>query len=68
MEFTQELLSQMLGVNRASANQAAAALQRAGFIRYRRGRITVLNRVGLEGAACECYRIVKSEVDRFFPT
>lgn len=63
---TQELLSQMLGVNRGSASQAASALQRAGLISYRRGRITIRNRPGLEAAACECYRIVKGEFDRFF--
>ena len=63
---TQEFLSQMLGVNRGSASQAAGALQRAGLISYRRGRITILNRPGLEAAACECYRIVKGEFERFF--
>jgi len=53
-------------VNRGSANQAAGSLQRAGLIRYRRGRITILNRAGLETATCECYRIIRSEFDRFF--
>lgn len=64
---TQQFLSHMLGVNRGSASQAASALQRSGLIRYHRGHITILDRRGLEAAACECYRIVKSEFERFFP-
>jgi CRP-like cAMP-binding protein len=66
LRATQEFLSQMLGVNRGSANQAAGSLQKAGLIRYRRGRISILDRSGLETAACECYRIIRSEFDRFF--
>ena len=67
LRSTQEFLSQMLGVNRGSASQAAGSLQRAGLIRYRRGRITILSRAGLETAARECYRIIRTEFDRFFP-
>jgi CRP-like cAMP-binding protein len=66
LRFTQEFLAQMLGVNRGSANEAASALQTAGLIHYRRGRITVHDRAGLEAAACECYHLVKAEFDRFF--
>ena len=66
IESTQELLSQTLGVNRASASQAASALRRTGLISYRRGRITILDRPGLEAAACECYGIVRGEFERFF--
>jgi CRP-like cAMP-binding protein len=66
IKSTQELLSEMLGVDRGSASQAASALQRAGLISYRRGRVIILDRAGLEGAACECYSIVRGEFDRYF--
>jgi CRP-like cAMP-binding protein len=65
--LTQEFLSLMLGVNRPSVTIAAAALQQAGFITYKRGIIEVKDRAGLEGASCECYRIVTREFDRLLP-
>lgn len=61
--LTQEFLAQMLGVARPTVNIAAATLQRAGFITYTRGRVTVLDRGGLESAACECYRRVREEFE-----
>lgn len=64
LELTQDLLAQMLGVRRASVSAAAAKLQRAGLIRYRRGSITVLDRAALERASCECHGIIKAEYDR----
>ena len=63
-ELTQEYLAMMLGVARPSVSTAAAALQDAGLIRYTRGRVTVVDRQGLEDAACECYRIIEDEFDR----
>ena len=54
-EVTQEFLAYMLGVRRVGISQAAGALQKSGLIAYRRGRMTVLNRAGLEHAACGCY-------------
>ena len=63
--LTQELLSQMLGVARTGVTMTAGALQRSGLIRYGRGRITILDREAVADAACECYRIVKQEFDRF---
>jgi hypothetical protein len=54
----------MLGVRRQSVNLTAGVLQRAGFISYRRGGVKILDRTGLEGAACECYRVTREMYDR----
>jgi len=62
--MTQELVAGMLGVRREGITEAAGNLQRAGFIRYRRGHITVLERSGLETRACECYAVVRKELSR----
>src|SRR4249920_2681253 len=62
--MTQELVASMLGVRREGITQAAGRLQEAGFIRYRRGHIAVLERAGLEGRSCECYAVVRKEVSR----
>src|SRR5216684_4612957 len=61
--LTHEFLAMMLGVRRAGVSVAAGALQRAGLIRYHRGRITILDRKGLEERACECYAVTKVEFD-----
>jgi CRP-like cAMP-binding protein len=64
LKMTQELIANMLGVRREGVTQAAGNLQRAGVIRYNRGRITVLDRERLERSVCECYAVVKAEYDR----
>jgi CRP-like cAMP-binding protein len=56
--LTQEFLSHMLGVRRASVNVATGMLKKAGFITYIRGKLTVINRPGLESASCDCYRAI----------
>lgn len=65
--MTQELIANMLGVRREGVTEAALKLQKAGLIRYARGHITVIDRVGLEGRTCECYDVVKHEYDRLLP-
>ena len=62
--MTQELVASMLGVRREGITEAAGNLQRAGIIQYRRGHIAVLKRPGLEASTCECYAVVKKEVNR----
>ena len=56
--MTHEFLSHMLGVRRATVNVATGMLKKAGFIRYVRGQITVVDRPGLESASCDCYRAI----------
>jgi CRP-like cAMP-binding protein len=65
--MTQELIANMLGVRREGVTEAALKLQKAGFITYARGRIRVLDRLGLEKCTCECYAVVKKEYDRLLP-
>ena len=62
--MTQELVASMLGVRREGVTEAAGKLQHAGCIRYRRGHISVLDRSGLETRACECYAVVRKELNR----
>jgi CRP-like cAMP-binding protein len=65
--MTQELIANMLGVRREGVTEAAGRLDKSGLIRYQRGRITVLDRPGLESRTCECYAVVKKEYDRLLP-
>ena len=65
--MTQELIANMLGVRREGVTEGAVKLQKAGLIKYARGRITVLDRPGLERRSCECYAVVKKEYDRLLP-
>jgi Mn-dependent DtxR family transcriptional regulator len=62
--LTQELVAGMLGVRRETISEALLKMRKAGFISYRYGRITVLDRAGLEEQACECYSVVKTELSR----
>ncbi len=64
LTMTQELIANMLGVRREGVTESAGRLQNDGLIRYVRGKITVLDRKGLENRVCECYRVVKVETDR----
>ena len=67
LSMTQELIANMLGVRREGVTEAAGKLQKAGLIHYSRGRITVLDRPGLEERVCECYSVVRDEFNRLLP-
>jgi CRP-like cAMP-binding protein len=63
-QLTQEFLSQMLGVRRPTVSAVAGSLQKEGLLTYHRGWLTILDRKGLEAASCECYQVVREELDR----
>ena len=67
-ELTQDFLSNMPGCRRAGVSEAAKQLELSGFIRQKRGRITIIDREGLEDFTCECYRVVKEEYDLILTT
>ncbi len=67
LSMTQELIANMLGVRREGVTEAAGKLQSAGLIHYSRGRITVVDRPGLEARVCECYDVVRQEFLRLLP-
>ena len=62
--MTHEFLSSMLGVRRTGVTAIAGELQRSGLIRYHRGQVTIVDRAGLEAAACECYRIDRARFEQ----
>lgn len=65
--MTQELIANMLGVRREGVTEAALKVQKAGLIKYARGHISILDRLGLEQRTCECYQVVKTEYERLLP-
>jgi hypothetical protein len=65
--LTQDFLSEMLGVRRTTVTEVAGVLQEAGLIRYRRGQVEILDRRGLEQAACECYGVIRRRTDQALP-
>jgi CRP-like cAMP-binding protein len=64
VHLTQEFLSHMLGVQRTAVSLSATALQQRGLIEYSRGRIKILNRDGLRKCACECYDVIRAQIER----
>ena len=68
LTMTQELIANMLGVRREGITTSANKLQKLGIIEYTRGKITILDRYKLEKQCCECYSVVKKEIDRLLPS
>jgi CRP-like cAMP-binding protein len=68
LNYTHEFLAHILGANRKSVTLAAQSIQTAGLISYRRGTMRVLDRLGLEGASCECYAVVRKRYEAFRAT
>jgi CRP-like cAMP-binding protein len=66
LNITQEFLAEMLGAQRTTVTMVAGALQRSGFIEYRRGQIKILDRKSLEMAACDCYKVIKGLYDGLY--
>jgi CRP-like cAMP-binding protein len=62
VKLTHEFLSQMLGVRRTTVTVVANVLQQAGLIRYHRGQIEIVDRIGLEARACECYDAIRHQI------
>ena len=67
LQVTQELVAGLLGVRRESISAATSKLRDGGYVRYRRGHISILDPAGLETRACECYAVVKAEFQRLLP-
>jgi CRP-like cAMP-binding protein len=65
LHYTQQFLSEILGANRTTVSLAAQAMQDKGLIDYRRGKMQVTDRAGMEKASCECYAIVRRRFDSF---
>jgi CRP-like cAMP-binding protein len=65
-QLTHEFLAMMLGSQRAGVSIAMSMLKKAGLIDHKRGNITIINRAGLEDAACECYGAMRNELDKLF--
>ena len=64
LPLTQELLAEMLAVQRTTVTAVAQALQQAGLIAYKWGSVTVLDRAGLEEASCRCHRVIREHYER----
>jgi CRP-like cAMP-binding protein len=67
LTMTQDLVASLLGVRRESKTEVAGRLQQDGYIKYRRGHIDVLDEIGLQSRACECYAAVRKEMNRLLP-